>query len=998
MSKQPLTRKISATLCALFVLLLQSSLTFAALNNSACVLPTSAQQMAFVPLITESVQPNPNGIPPSYGLVTLANVPPGYSVTNGNYIGWCMDPLINITPGVVHNPIMYDTYDLAGLASIGVPTAGNVWNKINYIINHKPIGANASTIQAALWRFINFDAGEEAALVAGTYGFGFPAADLATINAIEADANANGASFVPGPSELTAIYLDLPIPPQTIPRQPFIIEVLCPVLGSIGDTVFCDLNKNGIQDAGDLGIPNVQVNLVCVTTSGTVNQSTTTDANGKYLFTGLEAGNCTVSVNTATLPPDCNQIIPNCPTTRTVALAPGQTLLDVDFCFGPPPGSIGDTVFCDLNKNGIQDVGDLGIPNVQVNLVCVTAAGTVNQSTTTDANGKYLFINIDAGTCTVSVNTATLPADCNQIIPNCPTTRTVALAQGQTFLDADFCFGRPPGSIGDTVFCDLNRNGIQDLGDLGIPNVQVNLVCFTATGAVNQSTTTDANGKYLFTGIEAGDCTVSVNTATLPPGCNQIIPNCPTTRAVALAPGETRLDVDFCFGETPGSIGDTVFCDLNENGIQDVGDFGIPNVQVNLVCVTATGTVNRSTTTDANGKYLFSGLSAGNCAVSVNTATLPPDCNKIIPNCPITRSVALAQGETRLDVDLCFGRPPGSIGDTVFCDLNRNGIQDLGDLGIPNVQVNLVCVTATGTVTLTTTTNASGKYLFTGLNAGNCTVSVNTASLPPDCNVIIPNCPTTRTVALAQGQNRLDVDFCFGKTPAKCLFLVIDEDCIDNTSPGYYLPPNTGRGVNGRTWSASDVNDDRTRLAQRTPLRFFNNPANFGRQIVIRSGQVGDEGLFAVKTIPNNWATAGPTNDGLKNYIGDPCLPYPHNVGNGLGTGNDPESRLDKIPNVTPLRAAGLKGLIGRTVCAIVYDSDISINYSPLNGSLKGETNGVVAFKVLEVKMAQGFSSSTLPLLTIEIVDPCVAFAGGQELYLNAPVPVSSSVPADITP
>jgi hypothetical protein len=208
---------------------LLASLFLNSLAIAECILPTPAEQANFNPLIQQVVQPNPTGSPASYGLVTLNNIPPGYSVTNGNYIGWCMNPIINIDPGVVYNPIMYDTTNpagLAGLASIGVPTAGNVWNKVNYIINNKPPGANASTIQAAIWRFINFDAGEEAKLVAGTYGFGFPAADLPTINAIEANANVN-ASFVPGPGALTAIYLDLPIPPQTIPRQPFIIEVIC---------------------------------------------------------------------------------------------------------------------------------------------------------------------------------------------------------------------------------------------------------------------------------------------------------------------------------------------------------------------------------------------------------------------------------------------------------------------------------------------------------------------------------------------------------------------------------------------------------------------------------------------------------------------------------------------------------------------------------------------------------------------------------------------------
>ena len=71
--------------------------------------------------------------------------------------------------------------------------------------------------------------------------------------------------------------------------------------------------------------------------------------------------------------------------------------------------------------------------------------------------------------------------------------------------------------------------------------------------------------------------------------------------------------------------------------------------------------------------------------------------------------------------------------------------------------------------------------------------------------------------------------------------------------------------------------------------------------------------------MPTTWNGAGPTTDGLKNYV---------LAGNGLGSGSSPEKWLDKVPNVTPLRATGLKLLIGQTVCAVVYKSDVSMNYA----------------------------------------------------------------------
>jgi hypothetical protein len=59
----------------------------------------------------------------------------------------------------------------------------------------------------------------------------------------------------------------------------------------IGDFVWNDLNKNGIQDAGEPGIAGAQVVL-----TGAANTTTTTNANGSYLFSGLCAGSYTVTV------------------------------------------------------------------------------------------------------------------------------------------------------------------------------------------------------------------------------------------------------------------------------------------------------------------------------------------------------------------------------------------------------------------------------------------------------------------------------------------------------------------------------------------------------------------------------------------------------------------------------------------------------------------------------------------------------------------------------
>ena len=201
-------------------------------------------------------------------------------------------------------------------------------------------------------------------------------------------------------------------------------------------------------------------------------------------------------------------------------------------------------------------------------------------------------------------------------------------------------------------------------------------------------------------------------------------------------------------------------------------------------------------------------------------------------------------------------------------------------------------------------------------------------------------------------------------------FLLVDEEFIDKDA-GAIEELASDLGV------SSDflVNEDIADVGVRDAL-----PIPVGSILKLKTGQAGDEGLFALKTIPASWIATGPTfNDGLANYIA---------AGPGLGSGNDPESLLDKIPDVTPLRTAGLGRLFGGNVCALVYKSDVSINYDPLEGNLQGANRGLIAFEVVGVSISGG----SLPDLTIR-VDAPRACTSTLRLFGDAPTPTSSSEP-----
>jgi protocatechuate 3,4-dioxygenase beta subunit len=290
---------------------------------------------------------------------------------------------------------------------------------------------------------------------------------------------------------------------------------------SIGDFVWNDLNGNGVQDAGEPGIPGVTVTL----SNGA---TTTTNASGAYSFTNLPAGNYTVTFSTPagyTSAPsnaggdDTKDSDPvNGVVSVTLAAGQNNTTIDAGYY---RPASLGDFVWNDANGNGVQDAGEPGISGVVVTLTGTTGSGVaVNASTTTNASGAYSFTNLAPGTYSVSFATPSgyAPSPSNaggdDTKDSDPVNGVVSviLAAGQNNTTIDAGFYRP-ASLGDFVWNDVNGNGVQDAGEAGISGATVTLIGTTGSGAaVNASTTTNASGAYSFNNLAPGTYNVSFAT------------------------------------------------------------------------------------------------------------------------------------------------------------------------------------------------------------------------------------------------------------------------------------------------------------------------------------------------------------------------------------------------------------------------------------------------------------------------------------------------------
>ncbi|MFM9438225.1 serine-aspartate repeat-containing protein C/D/E [Janthinobacterium sp. CG_23.3] len=522
----------------------------------------------------------------------------------------------------------------------------------------------------------------------------------------------------------------------------------------LGDRVWLDLNKNGVQDAGEAGVAGVKVTLLDAH-GVAVGSPLRTDANGNYLFTNLAPGSYSVQFDKASLPAgyvftgrdagandaaDSDASVVDGGTAQVVLLA-GESNHSLDAGIVATPATLGDRVWEDKNANGVQDAGEAGIGGVTVQLK--DAAGAVVGSTVTDANGNYGF-SVDPGTYSVAVLapagyvTTALNAGGNAAadsdIDASGNSAQVTLAAGQNHPDLDAGLYKT-AELGDRVWLDLNKNGVQDAGEAGVAGVKVTLL--DAHGvAVGSPLTTDANGNYLFTNLVPGSYSVQFDKASLPAGyvitgrdvgaddaadsdANQADGR---TAQTVLESGESERSLDMGVQAPDAHIGDRVWLDANANGVQDAGEAGIAGVTVQLK--NALGGVVGSTTTDATGNYHFD-VAAGTYSVAVKAPsgyfTSPRDAgandaaDSDIDGAGNTAQFAVAAGETNNTLDAGLYQK-AQIGDRVWGDCNGNGVQDTGESGVACVTVNLL--NSAGAVVASATTDSYGKYLFTNLTPG----------------------------------------------------------------------------------------------------------------------------------------------------------------------------------------------------------------------------------------------------------------------------------------
>ncbi|MEZ5045997.1 MAG: SdrD B-like domain-containing protein [Chitinophagaceae bacterium] len=542
-------------------------------------------------------------------------------------------------------------------------------------------------------------------------------------------------------------------------------------LACLGNYVWNDIDQDGVQDAGEVGVAGITVTLF--NSSNQAIGSTITDAYGHYQFCELTPGSYGVGftlpsnyVFTQSNTPGDNgdntnsDVDPNTGLTTMYILSAGETENTIDagiYFEAPTTASVGNFVWLDANNDGIQDSGETGVSGVTVTLC--DASGNPVATTITNANGFYIFTDVVPGTYSVrfdapiglgfSPNSGTV-SDASNSDAN-PTTGktgtfTVNAGDNITYVDAGLSsLGATIGGLGDKVWYDTDQDGVQDAGEAGVAGVTVTLYASDGT-TVLATTTTNAYGKYIFNNLTSGQYIVgfsnlpsnyslTTNTGTDSVTNSDANPSTGQTAIINLGSGQFNMTYDAgIFNTVPtnnNSLGNYVWDDLNKNGIQDANEPGVAGITVTLCDIN--GAPLASTSTDASGHYLFPDLANGDYAVKFSNLPLGyvfsptgqgtgATDNDADPSTGKTTTVSLTGGTNNMDLDagINLGNAKlgkGTLGDIVWYDLDGDGLQDPSELGVAGVTVTLYESDGT-TVLKTTTTNALGNYIFTGLDEG----------------------------------------------------------------------------------------------------------------------------------------------------------------------------------------------------------------------------------------------------------------------------------------
>jgi uncharacterized repeat protein (TIGR01451 family) len=217
--------------------------------------------------------------------------------------------------------------------------------------------------------------------------------------------------------------------------------------GVVMPKLFIDLDGDGVQDAGEPGVPNVAMTLEPLDSFGGI-KSCTTGVSGECVIRSLPAGEHRLTMAfdagaygmSVTLDPDTTADL-----ITQFNLAGSERVAKVFAVRGT--STVAGTLFVDTDRSGRRDEGEPGFGGVKVEVVWAGPDGVIGTAddivftVTSDDTGNYSIGSLPAGKYQVRVVTSTLPAGATA-----PAAIELTVAAGATGI-ADFPFAPNPAPV-----------------------------------------------------------------------------------------------------------------------------------------------------------------------------------------------------------------------------------------------------------------------------------------------------------------------------------------------------------------------------------------------------------------------------------------------------------------------------------------------------------------------------------------------------------------------
>ena len=386
---------------------------------------------------------------------------------------------------------------------------------------------------------------------------------------------------------------------------------------------------------GTGGMPDA-LNGVTVTLAGAhaTGESAVT-VNGSFAFTGLRAGAYTLTIGA--YPADVEFETP----AMTVEVGVGEA------------GSVAFTgryIRTSSISGSLMVSGD-GLDGVEVTLAGGHARG---EHAVSADGGQFAFAGLRAGTYTVMIGN--LPGDVNFAVTSKSVTVGVGQAGRVSFSEGSYV--RSSSIVG--VVATTRRmgrgayNGDGDVDEDGVGGVDGVRVSLSGEHAAGESAFTGNGGHFAFTALRAGAYTVALS------GLPGDVRFETMSADVEVARGQTAVVSDFENGTElfeEGTIGGQLYVDGNENQAYERavdGRLPLAGATITLEGLGSSATsVDRTTTTDEEGRYGFEGLDAGTYRVWIDSREQVYADRKVRSNGPGSLRIDLREGRSGI-VDFPF--------------------------------------------------------------------------------------------------------------------------------------------------------------------------------------------------------------------------------------------------------------------------------------------------------------------------------------------------------